>query len=91
MTEAMKRFQAQGFTGAGATRKMLEGEESVIRSCQVLSSINPKNVYGATQDCTASMHIPYLSNRKMVTSNYKWLFMGKNNMVKEALRSKSQR
>ena len=37
------------------------------------------------------MHIPYLSSRKTVTSNYKWLFVGKNDMIKEALRSKSKR
>ena len=43
------------------------------------------------EDYTASMHIPYPSNRKMATSNYKWLFVGKNDMIKEALRSKSKR
>ena len=43
------------------------------------------------EDYAACMHIPYSSNRKMATSNYKWLFVGKNDMIKEALRSKSKR
>lgn len=40
---------------------MLEGEESATRSCQVLSSINPKNVYGATQYKAALPHACSLS------------------------------
>lgn len=34
---------------SGVTRKVLGVEESVTRSCQVLSSIDPKHIYGATQ------------------------------------------
>lgn len=63
----------------GVTRKVLEGEASVIRSCHVLSFIDPKHVSGATQ---YKIVLPTLTlfifpTKKTVMSNYKWLFVGK--------------
>ena len=89
----MQRFQAQDFTGARCHQEDA-GREGV--SYQELSGSfihqSQKRMWSNTvEDYTACMHIPYPSNRKMATSNYKWLFVGKNDMIKEALRSKSKR
>lgn len=89
----MQRFQAQDFTGARCHQEDA-GRGGV--SYQELSSSfihqSQKCIWSNTvQAYTACMHIPYLSSRKMVTSNYKWLFVGKNDTIKEALRSKSKR
>lgn len=69
----------------GITRKVLEVEESVIRSCQVLSSINPKHVYGITQYETVLATLTFLiflmgKQLQAITSGF---FMGRKTDIKK--------